>query len=190
MESVLARLGLPQEFGLTLLLLGLALLLAPWVSGVDFGFLKIPTFPDGTRRVLRIAGPVAFLLALFMHIPFLIVPPPRSNTEVASPDPRDSSSASVDKNLSKRDLRDLIVAFGTSIPHQVETSVGLRQYWSSLTDDCTMVLRERQFDPTTVTMRRLDTYTIDFSNVWWRRSGHASDFQGLHSVSLKVEELS
>lgn len=98
MESLIAKTDLPPQFGLILLLFALVLVLAPWLSGSDFGFLKIPAFPERTRRAFRILGPIALVSAVSIHIPFLAASSngegagsvlPRA--EVTSPEPPGSS---------------------------------------------------------------------------------------------------
>jgi hypothetical protein len=68
-ESVLQRLGLPPEFGLTLLVVCFALAVAPYFSGADFGIVKIPSFKSVVRRNLRFGGPIALIAVIFLHIP-------------------------------------------------------------------------------------------------------------------------
>jgi hypothetical protein len=69
LESVLARLDLPEGFGYALLMLALALLLAPYLGGSDFGLVKIPKFEPPVRRALRIAGPFLISAAILAHVP-------------------------------------------------------------------------------------------------------------------------
>lgn len=71
LESVLARLDLPDGFGYALLMLALALLLAPYLGGSDFGLVKIPKFEPPVRRALRIAGPFLISAAILAHVPLL-----------------------------------------------------------------------------------------------------------------------
>jgi hypothetical protein len=67
-KSVLDLLGLPSQFGYTLLIIGLILALAPYFSSYDFGVLKIPDFTDRTKKILRIIGPMSFLIAISFHL--------------------------------------------------------------------------------------------------------------------------
>jgi hypothetical protein len=67
-DSVLERLNLPSNFGYALLVLGLALLLAPYLRGSDFGIVKIPDFDAPVRRALRIVGPLVMLAAVMVHV--------------------------------------------------------------------------------------------------------------------------
>jgi len=46
MKSIVDALDLPEAFAGTLLILALILLIAPYLSGLDFGVLKIPSFPE------------------------------------------------------------------------------------------------------------------------------------------------
>ena len=62
---------LPDNFGYALLILGLALLLAPYFRGSDFGVVKVPEFEASTRTALRIIGPVAMLGAVLVHVDLL-----------------------------------------------------------------------------------------------------------------------
>ena len=41
-KSIMQWTGLPEEFGLTLLIVSLILTLVPWLSGSDLGILKVP----------------------------------------------------------------------------------------------------------------------------------------------------
>ena len=67
--SLLERLNLPANFGYALLLLGLALSLAPYLRGADFGVVKIPDLSDGTRRALVFIGPLVLAAAVLVHVP-------------------------------------------------------------------------------------------------------------------------
>jgi hypothetical protein len=67
--SVLDRLNLPANFGYALLILGLVLVLAPYLRGTDFGVVKIPDFEAPMRRTLRVVGPLALLGAVLVHVP-------------------------------------------------------------------------------------------------------------------------
>jgi hypothetical protein len=69
-ESVLQWLGLPEEFGVALLIFCFALSVAPYFSGADFGILKLPLFKPAIRRNLRFGGPIALAVAIVLHIPF------------------------------------------------------------------------------------------------------------------------
>ncbi|CAN7463098.1 hypothetical protein [Paraburkholderia hospita] len=75
-QSLLALLGLPDQFGVALLLLALALFLAPYLAGHDFGVVKIPSFNPAARRILRFIGPVCLLAVVLLHVPLVDKPTP------------------------------------------------------------------------------------------------------------------
>ncbi len=60
---------LPTQFGVILLALTLALSLTPWLSGRDFGILKIPNFPSNVQNKMKIIGPALLLIVVVLHIP-------------------------------------------------------------------------------------------------------------------------
>ncbi len=72
--SLLGKMGLPPQFGITLLLFFFALTLVPYFAGKDFGILKIPEFENSTKRRLRRAAPALLLCAVFLHLPILKSP--------------------------------------------------------------------------------------------------------------------
>ena len=83
-ESLLRALDLPEPFGLTLLILGLILALAPWLAGHDFGMFKVPQFRPRTKNSLRVLGPIYLLVAIAIHIPIIEPsrePPPFPHAE-------------------------------------------------------------------------------------------------------------
>lgn len=61
--------GLPVPFGVVLLSFSFILLLAPYFSGADFGLFKIPDFTLQAKKVLKIIGPVLFLLCVLSFVP-------------------------------------------------------------------------------------------------------------------------
>jgi hypothetical protein len=79
--TVLSYLNVPEQFGVTLLLLALVLLLSPYLAGTDFGVIKIPEFKPTAKRALRVIGPVAMLAALLLHFP--LVPKEETGKAVA-----------------------------------------------------------------------------------------------------------
>jgi hypothetical protein len=70
-RSLLDWLGLPENFGYALLIVGLALLLAPYLRGGDFGIVKVPDFEPGVRSALRVVGPIVMLIAVIVHVDLL-----------------------------------------------------------------------------------------------------------------------
>ncbi len=85
-SSLFKMSGLPDAFGVILLVLSLVLLLAPYFSGTDFGQLRIPLVNEGTKKVLKIIGPVIFLSCVLFFVPFF-----RDNKQGASITPPSSA---------------------------------------------------------------------------------------------------
>jgi hypothetical protein len=69
--SVLESLGIPPQFGVVLLAVAFALAVAPYLSGADFGVLRIPLLEEGTRKRLRLIGPIVMVGAIALHVPVL-----------------------------------------------------------------------------------------------------------------------
>jgi hypothetical protein len=61
--------GIPLEFGIVLLTLGLVLFLSPYFSGVDFGVIKIPKLKGSSQKRLKVIGPLILLLFLVLFFP-------------------------------------------------------------------------------------------------------------------------
>ena len=99
-ENLIKTFGLPEPFGLTLLIIGLILALAPWLSGHDFGIFKIPQFSLRIRKALRILGPIFLIVAIVVHIP--IVGPSRQGC---------SLSGRVFNSLDNQPLSGVIIGF-------------------------------------------------------------------------------
>ena len=74
--NIYERLGIPDSLKVTLSVFCIALLLAPYLGGADFGLFKIPKFPNHIVSVLRWLGPVAFLIAVALFVP--VIPTPGS----------------------------------------------------------------------------------------------------------------
>jgi hypothetical protein len=90
--STIDKLGLPQEFGLTLLTLALIASLVPYASGADFGLLKVPRFESARRKRLMLIGPLLLGLSISLFIPFWAPVPEDAEAEVVdarSPAPGD-----------------------------------------------------------------------------------------------------
>jgi len=71
MQSSLSYLGLPDQFGVALLLLALVLLLSPYLAATDLGVIKVPEFNPIVKRRLRILGPIAMVGAVLLHVPLV-----------------------------------------------------------------------------------------------------------------------
>lgn len=69
-HSTYEQLGLPGHFGEVLLLVSLALTLSPYFPGLDFGALKVPALPDGTRKKLKLLGPIFLAVSGLLFFPF------------------------------------------------------------------------------------------------------------------------
>jgi beta-xylosidase-like protein len=63
--------GLPDSFGVVLLVFSFILVLSPYFSGADFGVFKIPLFTPIAKRWLKIIGPVAFGICILSFLPIL-----------------------------------------------------------------------------------------------------------------------
>jgi hypothetical protein len=70
-DSILQALNLPAGFGETLLTVSLVLTLVPYAAGLKLGPLEIPRLPAAWRNRLRYVGPLLFLGAVGLHLPFL-----------------------------------------------------------------------------------------------------------------------
>jgi len=69
--SLLEAMGLPSQFGITLLLFFFILTMVPIFAGKDFGVLKIPEFEDPTKRRLRRLAPILLIGVVLLHLPIL-----------------------------------------------------------------------------------------------------------------------
>ncbi len=74
--NILEAANLPEQFGLALLLLSLALLIGSYLDDLNFGFFRIPWLSRSRKKKLKIIGPILFLAALVVHFPLL----PQSKT--------------------------------------------------------------------------------------------------------------
>jgi len=68
-HSLFQMSGLPETFGVVLLTVGLVLLLSPYLGGYEVGDLSIPELDAATARILKIIGPVIFLVLIFAFVP-------------------------------------------------------------------------------------------------------------------------
>jgi hypothetical protein len=97
--------GLPDSFGVILLVFSLILFLAPYFSGTDFGLFKIPTVNESAKKLLRIIGPVLFVSCILSFVPIFSekkqttlttsAQPTASAQVTPSPNPDHSPKASI-----------------------------------------------------------------------------------------------
>src|SRR5262249_4718580 len=73
-KSIIEFLGIPPGFGEILLALSFGLLLSPYLSGVDFGVLKVPVFSENAKTRLKIVAPFIFVACVFLYIPVVHTP--------------------------------------------------------------------------------------------------------------------
>jgi hypothetical protein len=71
--SVAAKLGLPEAFQTTLLLIAVVLTLVPYFAGATVGSLQIPKLDPRKRRRLRIVGPLLLLASIAVVLPLPIL---------------------------------------------------------------------------------------------------------------------
>ncbi len=67
--SIFAKLGIPSDFILLLIIFSFILMLAPYFSGMDFGIFMVPQFSQQTKSRLRIFGPLLFALCIIFNFP-------------------------------------------------------------------------------------------------------------------------
>lgn len=70
-KSIFEIIGLPNPFGVLLLSFLFILLLAPYLSGSDFGLFKVPVFSEEAKKWLKIIGPALFLIGVLSFVPLL-----------------------------------------------------------------------------------------------------------------------
>lgn len=63
------KLGIPDNVINTTFVIAIALLLAPYVGGLDFGVFKVPNLPPAIQMPLRWGTPILFAAVLIMFIP-------------------------------------------------------------------------------------------------------------------------
>ncbi len=73
-KNIFGMLGLPEAFGVIVLVLMLILFLAPYTTGKDFGIFKIPEFSSNTQRRLKLWGPITLFLGFLLFIPLPFFP--------------------------------------------------------------------------------------------------------------------
>src|SRR5262245_20397149 len=87
--------GIPDPFGVVLLVFSFILFLAPYFSGADFGLFKIPA-SLAEKKWLKVIGPVVFVACVLSFIPLFKVntAPPNVQENVAK-NPASFSSPSI-----------------------------------------------------------------------------------------------
>ena len=117
-KSILDLIGLPTGFGVTLLVMSLALFLAPYLAGYDFGAIKIPKFPSDWKRRLKWIGPIVLCLMITIHIPFYFFtpgaePPPHSTDLISN---RNYDTGYIEgKNISEKENEELKSTFNKAL---------------------------------------------------------------------------
>jgi len=71
LESIFSKLGLPEGFGVVILVFSFILMLSPYFSGLDFGVFKVPIFSNKVAKKLKIIAPALFLIVIFLFVPIL-----------------------------------------------------------------------------------------------------------------------
>jgi hypothetical protein len=84
--SIAELLGWPEAVRTTLLLFGIALVVAPLLSGVKFGGIEIPRLDPRRRRALRVAGPLSLLAAVALIVPLRALQPASSTLRLLAVD--------------------------------------------------------------------------------------------------------
>lgn len=82
--SIIKLLGIPESFAVIVLTFCFVLFLAPYFSGADFGFFKIPEFTDSARKKLKIIGPVVLLAWGMLFAPVISQPVAATAQQVQS----------------------------------------------------------------------------------------------------------
>jgi hypothetical protein len=93
--SLAARLGLPEEFQTTLLLLALLVALAPYLAGVKIGGLQVPALAPRKQRQMKGFGPLALLLALGLVLPVSGLSPSTARLQLLAADFRETGEIDV-----------------------------------------------------------------------------------------------
>ncbi|HYU25143.1 MAG TPA: hypothetical protein VEO74_08075 [Thermoanaerobaculia bacterium] len=86
--SVAGRIGLPEAFQTTLLVVALLLALAPHFAGLTIGGVQLPRIDHRRRRALKIFGPLALVAAIALVLPVeALAPPLSSRMQLVAADP-------------------------------------------------------------------------------------------------------
>src|SRR6266481_3288778 len=103
-HSLLTMAGMPGAFGITLLLVGLVALLAPYLGGPGLIEITIPKFEPKIARWLKWCGPAVFLLAVLLHVPLWPLVCPKSCVSVSGNSSATPAHMYV-RNLSNRPIQ-------------------------------------------------------------------------------------
>lgn len=68
-SSLFKMSGLPEPFGVVLLVFSLILLLAPYFSGANFGLFEIPIVNESAKKLLKTVGPILFVSCILFFVP-------------------------------------------------------------------------------------------------------------------------
>ena len=68
-SSLFKMSGLPEPFGVVLLVFSLILLLTPYFSGAGFGVFTIPIVNERAKKLLKIIGPILFVSCILFFVP-------------------------------------------------------------------------------------------------------------------------
>lgn len=81
--SIWTLLGIPNEIGVTLFVVFLALSLAPYLGGLDLGILKIPKISSRQSSLFKLLGPTLLVATLICFLPIF---PSQAPTRTACAD--------------------------------------------------------------------------------------------------------
>lgn len=84
--SFAERIGLPDAFQTTLLVVALLLALAPYFSGLAIGGVQLPRLDRRRRRMLTVLGPVSLIAMVVLVLPFEALAPPPSRLQIVAAD--------------------------------------------------------------------------------------------------------
>lgn len=82
--SIFEALGWPQQIQILVLSVSIVLVLTPVLSGLDFGFVKIPKVDQGSRKWIAVAGFILLSFATVAGVPLM----PQYDTHSATADKR------------------------------------------------------------------------------------------------------
>ena len=87
--------GLPQAFGVVLLVLSVILCAAPYAERMNFGQLNIPEFSEIAKKRLKFIGPIILASCLLLFAPIFRVNEPGASATLSSPPVLPTSSTQV-----------------------------------------------------------------------------------------------